>query len=234
MTAAFLALAIAQTATPTGFTEWGMEFQPRHGSNLGVGSPWDAAGISRYTDNRPAPPGFTNRRISINAENASAGVKLVWKAAPARYTVYLEGPLYTLDPVAVAAVWLYDDTAGRQGGLELDWEFSSWGDTHSPFRHTVGYFDRLAAGTKTQIPTTTAVFHKVQLEQGPNHSAVRVWDWRDSDARWVEVAAVWYNVPSSPGATLRIGLWRPGPHKYPLARRGLSRMWVGGVVVEPL
>lgn len=214
----------------TSFVEFGHTWQIREG-DIGAGSPWSPSGITRFTRNA-GPDGLTNRRVGLNAEDASAGVKLMDVVAPAKVTVYLEGDLYTQDPNNVVAVWFYDDRPGMLGGLELDWEFSAWGDTHSPYRHDIGYWNRGVKGIRSRAPATTALYHKIELVQTALYSSVKVWDWRDSDSRWIEIISKRYDVVSQPGATLRIGLWRNGPHRYPPSRRGQSRVWIGGVTTE--
>lgn len=214
-------------------TEFGYELQPRVGE-LGMGSPWSASGITRSTKTG-GPPGFTNRRVGLSAETASCGFKVLDAPTPARYTVYIEGALYCLDPNVIAAAWVYNDLpAVFKDRVELDWEFTAWGDTHNPFRHYLGVFSDGVAGAKTTASPTPAIYHKIVLSQTATVSSVQVFDWRDSDARWIMITSQTYNVAAAPGGTLRVGIWRAGPHKYPLSRRGESKIWVGGIVVEAL
>lgn len=228
-----LGAAPKQSAAPLRFFEFGYEFEVRQGA-LGAGSPWSGAGLTRFTKTG-GPSGFTNRRIGLSAETASCGVKLLDAPTPMKATVYVEGALYTLDPSLNAAAWFYDDRLGKKGGTELDWEYSAWNDTHSHFRHDLGYHKLLTEHSpRTRAATTTAIYHKVELTQTATASTVKVFDWRDSDARWIEVTAATYAVASEPGATLRIALWKLSPHKYPASRRGESKLYVGGVTIEAL
>lgn len=223
-----IALLIAATT----FVEFGFTWEIREGQ-LGAGSPWSSSGITRFS-RASGPPGSTNRRVGISCEEASAGITLRSKPAFGKFTVYIEGALYTLDPAVVAAVWLYDDRPGKLGGVEADWEFGSWGDTHTFIRHTLGIWNKGIRNPSTvKIPTTTAIYHKVVIEQQAAYSAVKVWDWRDSDSRWIELAYKRWDVIAEPGATLRIALWRNGDHINNPAKRGQSRIYVCGVTWEP-
>lgn len=226
-----VALPAPQSAAPV-FTEFGYEWQPRSGA-LGAGSPWSADGITRFTKTG-GPNGFTNRRIGLSAESASCGLKLMDVPAPAKVTVYIEGALFALDPNVVAAVWFYDDGPGLGGGTELDWEYSSWRDTHNPFRHYLGIHREGVHTTKAPVPTTSAIYHKIVLSQTETASTVAVFDWRESDSRWIEITTGSFAVSSKPGATLRIGLWRSSAHAYIRSRRGESKIYIGGIVVEKL
>lgn len=223
------------------FSEFGLQFEARAG-DLGAGSPWDPAGITRSSQ-VGGPTGFSKRRIGLNAESASCGIKLLTPEAYGRFTVYLDAPLSGFDPNVVAAAWLYDDHVGAVVH-EVDWESSAWGDTHNPYRDRIQVLIPGAQGPVVlsppvpSVPIPPAIYHKIELVQAKGYSSVKVWDWRSEDPRWIDrwierVSGYW-SIESNPGATLRVGLWRLAPPRYPTSRRLPSKMWITNIVAEAL
>jgi len=213
------------------FTEFGYPWVAREG-DLGAGSPWSAGGVTRYSES--SGPFSGRRRIGLSASSFSCGLKLDRVLGLGTYTVYLSGRLEAFDPSIVAAAWLYDDAAGRNGGVEVDFEYTAWRDVNNPDRCHLGVINNwVRFGDVARTPARPFRWWMIRLTQLPTVSRVSVSGYRESDARWIETSAAEWKIPASIGATLRVGIWKNGPLLYPASQSVAPKIVVAGVEFAP-
>lgn len=163
---------------------------PRTGPS-GKAVPYDPAGVKL----------MANGRTRLTAtKTRSAGLLGPRIDGPCMIEVVTTGRLCALHPLAVFAIWLYDDdTKDELDIIEATW----WGDPNSPnLYHQTEYL----AGDKVREHHASARSfdrHKFTCEVTKDGRAVcRVFGWQFD--KWLDIMA--FSAPFKPGQ-LRIGLW---------------------------
>jgi hypothetical protein len=168
-----------------------MTLAPRTGVT-GYCAPYDPAGVKKLAGDR----------IRLTAtKTRSAGLLGPFIKEPCRVTVEVTGALHALHPLAVFAVWTYDDSTKNEVDLI---EATRWGDRNNPYLY---YLTSYAAGVKDgQVKFLGRAFnrHKIVSEFGVDgKQTTRVYGWWQG-REWKEVAS--YTSHWWPGQ-LRIALW---------------------------
>jgi hypothetical protein len=179
-------------------TRWGYEWMVRDGSGFVAGDPWSSSGVTVY--NRSG-----RQLVGLNAAQASAGIQLLSPLGWGTYTVEVEGRLDALDPMFVAAVWLYNHDSDR-GGSEIDFEVNLGGNPANPQRARLGMFDRAVQVGYREFPISAATRHRIMLHQTAGFASLLFEAWDGS--RWIGGGHTDYMRKIHEGSTLRIGLWR--------------------------
>ncbi|MEQ1761600.1 MAG: hypothetical protein ABL984_00510 [Pyrinomonadaceae bacterium] len=240
----------SSTFGPLDFTEYGFPWERRLGTNFGLGSPFGGT-VTRYTSSGFPDCPFT-RRIGLDGESASCGIKLNKSLGYGDYEVWFSANLAALDPTTNTAVWLYDDLdASTKGNQEIDAEFSRWSDTNNPYGVHLGVFDKgIRFGSVAKFLARPARYWRVKLRWGPkrqqifteayqeNHAAV--WDpvkettTVTKTGRWISTGEATFDLPSPKiGATLRIAIAQNSPPMFTLSNRARSKVIVCGVRFTP-
>lgn len=219
------------------FREFGFEWEVRQG-DLGAGSPWDGGGITRWT--APAVPHMpSRRRLGLNCTNLSAGVKLITPLGYGEILVYGEGCLDCLPIEAVAAVWLYDDRPGMNGGTEVDFEHTRWGDPNQPSMVWLGIhndqahtMNRAEKGELVSVPPRSFYHWRVRIKTTATEARVAYEGWQPSSQKWKEAAAGLFVAKQTEFSTLRLACWR-GP-VMSTKSRAPAKFSIAGVGFTPL
>lgn len=254
---AFLLVAQALTPlpavlqTPMTFNEFGFPWEQRLGTNYGLGSPFGGT-ITRYS-NSGFPDAPTGRRIGLDGESESCGIKLNKSLGYGDYEVWFACNLAAMDPCANVGVWLYDDRdASSRGNQEIDAEFSRWSDTNNPYGVHLGVIDRgVRFGSVAKFHARPAAYWKVKIRWTPkvqsvwtecyqvNHAAT--WDPVTKTttvvkkSNWISAGeGSWECSSPEIGATLRIAVAQNSPLMYALSYRARCKVIVCGVRFTPL
>lgn len=235
---------------PTSFSEYGFAWEQRLGHGLGLGSPYGGT-VSRYASSG-FPDASSTRRISLDGESESCGLKLAENLGWGRYTVSFAVNSAGLDPNANVAVWLYDDRIDKKGGQEIDFEMTRWGDSNNPMGLHLGVIDRqVRFGSVAKFPARPSIYWRVTLGWTPTkqwvlaethqhaHSAVydaarQTTTVSKMTPKWIIAGYGEWACPSPEiGATLRIAVMKNAPLMWPQTQRVRTKIIVADVKFTP-
>lgn len=166
-----------------------MTLTPRMGPS-GLAVPYDPAGVKMLSGGRT--------RLTAS-KTRSAGLLGPWIGGPCRIEVEVSGRLHALHPLAVFAVWLYDDaTANELDLVEAAW----WGDPNKPWLYHMKEYE---AGKEIAYKRDYARSfdrHRIVCEIAGGRAVIRIFGLQFD--KWIEICSL--NASFRPGQ-LRIGLW---------------------------
>lgn len=143
---------------------------------------------------------LTKGRIRLTASKTrSAGLMGPQIDGPCSIAVEVSGRLHALHPLAVFAVWLYDDaTANELDLIEATW----WGDPNSPYLYHLTEYEKGEKVQNARIYGRSFDRHRITCEIREGKAVVRLFGWQFD--KWLDLGA--FSSPFRPGQ-LRIGLW---------------------------
>lgn len=181
------------------------EWYVRDGSGYGAADPYRADGV-RLARLPKDGPFLGVEGVILNAEKASAGIQIPEDVGFGKHTVLIKGRFIAFDPTVAGGIFTHHDEYHHDPGTEVNAEFSYWGDPNNP--QTISIHVVKPSIEQRKYPSRGFTHWKIELEQMPKYSAVRIFGWRESDKAWINCGANNWGVKSLEGHTLRIVLFR--------------------------
>lgn len=233
---------------------WGLQWEVRHGTGYGLGGERDKAGV---TIDKGFPfmqgEGTPAQSITLDYDKVGkpAGVTcrtLMNGTGFGQAIVYIEGNPGAWGTGFGFGCWFYRDTPDTpdmpkdpvtgntlKAELDAEWYLNDRNDP-SQLKPGVIHYNGNTVNRQTQKPVPTRWYNqwRVRLSRYPTWSGVLVQGWREHDARWIDVGYQRFDVPSDPGATLRIEIFEMnGAAILPASDRVRAMAKITGVVFTP-